>query len=56
MIKNNTVKGYLFVVVSVLAMANVYIFSKASLNLVNLSQFGVYWFGFAIIYNFTLKF
>lgn len=56
MIKNNTLKGYLFVVVSVLAMANVYIFSKASLNIVNLSQFGVWWFGFAIIYNFTLNY
>ena len=56
MIKNNTIKGYLLVVVSVLAMANVYIFSKASLNIVNLSQFGVYWFGFAIIYNFTLNY
>lgn len=56
MIKSNNIKGYLLVMVSVLAMANVYIFSKASLNIVHLSQFGVYWFGFAIIYNFTLNY
>ncbi len=49
-IKNIT-KGYILVFVSVLAMANVYIFSKASLNIVHLSQFGVYWFGFGLMYN-----
>jgi len=47
----HTTKGYALVLVSVLAMANVYIFSKAALNIVHLSQFGVYWFGMAIIYN-----
>ena len=44
-------KGYLLVFVSVLAMANVYIFSKAALNEINIIQFGVYWFSFALFYN-----
>ena len=48
---NNNQKGYALVFVSVLAIANVYIFSKASLNEVNIIQFGVYWFGFALLYN-----
>jgi len=48
---NNEQKGYLLVFVSILAMANVYIFSKAALNEINIIQFGVYWFGFALIYN-----
>jgi len=48
---SNSAKGYALVFVAVLAMANVYIFSKVSLNLVHLSQFGIYWFGTAIIYN-----
>ncbi len=47
----DTTKGYILVIISVLAMANVYIFSKASLNLVHLSQFGVYWFAFGIFFN-----
>jgi len=47
----NTTKGYLLVFISVLAMSNVYIFSKASLNLIHISQFGVYWFGFGFLFN-----
>lgn len=46
---SNAVKGYGFVLIGVLAMSNVYIFSKAALNKIHLSQFGVYWFGFALI-------
>ena len=48
---NSEQKGYLLIFVSILAMANVYIFSKAALNEVNIIQFGVYWFGFALFYN-----
>ncbi|NPA68687.1 MAG: EamA family transporter [Chlorobi bacterium] len=48
---NNTTKGYALVFISVLAMANVYIFSKASLNMVHISQFGIYWFAFGILFN-----
>ena len=48
---NSEQKGYLLVFVSILAMANVYIFSKAALNEINIIQFGVYWFGFALVYN-----
>jgi len=44
-------KGYLGVFVSVLAMSNVYIFSKSALKELSLSQFGVYWFGTALILN-----
>jgi drug/metabolite transporter (DMT)-like permease len=55
MFKSQAAKGYLFVIVSVLAMANVYIFSKASLNIVSLAQFGFWWFGFAVIFNLFLN-
>ena len=37
-------KGYLLAIVATLAMANVFIFSKAALNEVHLIQFGVYWY------------
>ncbi len=44
-------KGILLAFVATLALANVYIFSKAALNVVHLFQFGFYWFGFALILN-----
>ena len=44
-------KGYLGVFVAVLAMSNVYIFSKAALQELSLAQFGVFWFGFALLWN-----
>ena len=44
-------KGYIFSFIAVLAMSNVFIFSKAALNEVELIQFGFYWFGFAILWN-----
>ncbi len=47
-------KGYIFVFISVIAISNVYIFSKAALNQVSFPQFGVYWFFFAMIWNFLL--
>lgn len=45
-------KGYLLTIVATLAMSNVYIFSKAALNDIHLAQFGFYWFGLAVIWNF----
>jgi len=48
-IKINRNKGYLFAIISALAMSNVYIFSKAALKEVTLPQFGFYWFGVALI-------
>ncbi len=43
-------KGYLLAFVSVVSVSNVYIFSKAALNEVSLAQFGVFWFGFGLIW------
>jgi len=51
MYQSSSFKGYLYAVIATIALSNVYIFSKAALNEVNLAQFGVYWFGFAIIWN-----
>ncbi len=48
-LKTNRNKGYLFAILSALAMSNVYIFSKAALQEVTLPQFGFYWFGIAVI-------
>jgi drug/metabolite transporter (DMT)-like permease len=47
---SNSVKGFLLAVVSVIAVSNVYIFSKAALVEVSLQQFGVYWFGFGLLW------
>lgn len=45
------VKGYLFSFIAVIAVSNVYIFSKAALNEATLAQFGTYWFAFGFIWN-----
>ncbi len=46
----DSVKGYLLALVSVMAVSNVYIFSKVALKEVSLPQFGVYWFGFGLLW------
>ncbi len=46
----NTLKGYLLALVSVIAVSNVYIFSKAALLEVSLPQFGTYWFFFGLLW------
>lgn len=45
-----TVKGYLLAIIAVLAVSNVYIFSKAALSEVSLPQFGSYWFSFGLLW------
>jgi len=52
---SNSSKGYLFALTAAIALANVYIFSKAALNQIHLVQFGFYWFGFAILWNFLFS-
>ena len=49
-LSSNT-KGYLFAFLSVFATSNVYIFSKAALSQVDIATFGLYWFGFGLIWN-----
>ena len=44
-------KGYTGVFIAVLAMSNVYIFSKAALQELSLALFGIFWFGFALLWN-----
>ncbi len=46
----NSVKGVLLALVSVIAVSNVYIFSKIALKELSLPQFGVYWFGFGLLW------
>ncbi|MFH0999279.1 MAG: DMT family transporter [Bacteroidota bacterium] len=53
---NDTLKGYLFAFIAILAVSNVYIFSKAALNLVTLAQFGTYWFALGFIWNLIFAF
>ena len=50
--KSDTFKGYFFAIVATLAFSNVYIFSKAALNEVHLTQFGVYWFAIGATLSF----
>jgi len=45
------IKGYGFAFLATVSMANVYVFSKAALNELSLYQFGLYWFGLAIVWN-----
>lgn len=49
--KSDRVKGYFFAALATIAFSNIYIFSKAALNEVHLSQFGVYWFFIALVLN-----
>jgi drug/metabolite transporter (DMT)-like permease len=46
----DSTKGFLLALVSVIAVSNVYIFSKVALKEVSLPQFGVYWFSFGLIW------
>lgn len=46
----NTGKGYLLALLSVVAVANVYIFSKAALAEVSIPQFGLYWFSMGLVW------
>lgn len=52
MVLSNSVKGFLLALLSVLAVSNVYIFSKAALAEVSFTQFGFYWFSFGMIWIF----
>ncbi|HFU75186.1 MAG TPA: hypothetical protein ENK91_02840 [Bacteroidetes bacterium] len=52
---NDTTKGYLWVFVAILAVSNVYIFSKAALNQISIVQFGFYWFGFGLFWNILIS-
>jgi len=47
-------KGYILVLIGVLAMSNVYIFSKAALQELKLPQFGFYWFLTGLILSLVL--
>jgi len=47
-------KGYILILIGVLAMSNVYIFSKAALQELKLPQFGFYWFLTGLILSLTL--
>lgn len=49
--KSNTYKGYVFALIATLAFSNVYIFSKAALNEIHLSQFGIYWCALGVIFS-----
>lgn len=42
--KTDTFKGYTFALIATLAFSNVYIFSKAALNEIHISQFGFLWY------------
>jgi len=47
-------KGYILTFIAVLAMSNVYIFSKAALQELKLPQFGFYWFSVGLILTLLL--
>lgn len=55
MIKSDVIKGYLLISVTVLGMANVYVFSKAAMNIVSFAQFGFYWFIIAFLINLAFN-
>ena len=47
---SDRVKGVLLAFISVIAVSNVYLFSKAALSEVTFAQFGVYWFAFGLLW------
>jgi drug/metabolite transporter (DMT)-like permease len=49
-------KGLFFMMLSVVAMANVYIFSNVALRELDLMVFGFFWYGFALMYNVIYMF
>jgi len=53
---SNSIKGFLLAFLSVIAVSNVYLFSKVALKEVSLPQFGVYWFGFGLIWILSFAF
>ncbi len=50
------IKGYLLTFIGILAMSNVFIFSKAALQEVKLPQFGFYWFLTGFLLTLILAF
>ncbi len=50
--KTDSLKGYAFALIATLAFSNVYIFSKAALNEIHLTQFGLYWFAIGALLSF----
>lgn len=48
---SDKLKGYFFAALGTIAFSNVYIFSKAALNEVHITQFGLYWFMIALVLN-----
>lgn len=49
---NPKLKGYIYSFIATIALANVYIFSKAAMKEIDFGQFAFYWFGMAIVWNF----
>ena len=47
-------KGYILTLIGVLAMSNVYIFSKAALQELKLPQFGFYWFATGLMLSLMM--
>jgi drug/metabolite transporter (DMT)-like permease len=45
-----SIKGYSLAILAVIAVSNVYIFSKAALSEVGFAEFGTYWFAFGLIW------
>ncbi|MFK5982108.1 MAG: DMT family transporter [Flavobacteriaceae bacterium] len=53
---SNSLKGFLLALISVIAVSNVYLFSKVALKEVSLPQFGTYWFGFGLLWILIFAF
>lgn len=52
MISDGRFKGYSLALLATVAGSTVYIFSKSAFEQVTLPQFGVYWFAFALLWNY----
>ncbi|WP_319272696.1 DMT family transporter [uncultured Draconibacterium sp.] len=50
--KTANFKGYMLALIATIAFSNVYIFSKAALNEIHLTQFGIYWCGLGVLFSF----
>lgn len=49
-------KGFIFAFIATIALANLYVFSKAALMEIHISQFAFFWFAIALSYNLAFLF
>jgi drug/metabolite transporter (DMT)-like permease len=50
------IKGIALAIIATMSFSNVYLFSKLAMKDINLPSFGIFWFGFALLYNLIYRY